>query len=157
MQPSSCAWHAIKTVIGLNFLFPNPNIRQENRDWSSFWIKNISRKKENQNNLGTEGGKTTWSNEQSYLSSPGSVVPLPPPPQLPLICTTVTEESGMPGSCIPRVRILRWCGGRGCPGLFFSALSPEGRLWDGQREWCSQVWAHLFPPLWLRRLKKGLL
>lgn len=80
---------------------------------------------------------------RAIISSPSLVVPLPPPPQLLLIFTTVTEKFGMTGPCTPRVRILRrWGGGGAALGLFFSALSPEGRFWDGQREWCSQLWAH---------------
>ena len=69
---------------------------------------------------------------KAIISSPRLVVPLPPP-QLPLIFTTVTEKFGMTGPCFPRVRILRrrrgvgvaGLGGAGCcPGAIPLCLAP---------------------------------
>lgn len=84
---------------------------------------------------------------KAILSSPRLVVPLPPPPQLPLIFTTVTEKFGVTGPCFPRVRILRrrgwwgWEGQSAALGLFLSAL-PQREGSGMVREWCSQLWAH---------------
>ena len=66
---------------------------------------------------------------KAIISSSRLVVPLPPP-QLPLIFTTVTEKFGMTGPCFPRVRILRRRGLAGlggaecCPGAIPLCLAP---------------------------------
>ena len=73
--------------------------------------------------MGTEGGKTKWSNGQSYLSSPGSVVPLPPRPQLPLIFTTVTEDLECQAPAFPESG--SWGDmGEGLPRGYFSLPCP---------------------------------
>ena len=61
------------------------------------------------------------------ISSPSLIVPpLPPPSQMPLVLTSVTEKFGMPGPYTPQSQDLgeMWRGVRGCLGAIFSTLSP---------------------------------
>ena len=96
---------------------------------------------------------------KAIMPSPSLIVPLPSPPcQLPLVFTSITEQLGRPGPCIPRVRILRRLGGGGMgAALGLSSLPWPLREGSGRvRESTDASCRHISSASQLRRLKKGL-